>query len=124
MFDPDGANQPRGDNLRRLVNEVRREFFERGAHEVSDGYWLVNSARVVAIEVYDRLSIEAQIRVVVDLMQTNAQYVLSRDTADIFARSDTTQAHIADLICEVVYEELMKDPLVAMENESREALFR
>jgi hypothetical protein len=122
MFDPDGINQLRGGNVRRLVEEVRREFFARNAEEFSHGYQLVNSARVVAIEVYDRLSADAQVAIIADLMQADEQYVLQRNTGDIYARADTAQAHITDLVCELVYDQLMDDPLVVMENESREAL--
>ncbi len=122
MCDPDGANQLQGESLRRLVREVRREFFTRGAEEIGDGYRQVNSARVVTIEVYDRLSIDAQIAIAADLMRANEEVVLRRDAEEVFTRSDTARACIADLICEVVYQELMDDPLVMMENENREAL--
>jgi hypothetical protein len=122
MFDPDGANQLRGENLRRLIDEVRHEFFARSAQKIGDGYCQVNSARIVTIEVYVGLSVDAQIAIVTDIMRASDEIVFDRDAEDIFSRSDTPQAHITDLICEVVYQELMDDPQVIMEDESREAL--
>jgi hypothetical protein len=115
VFDPDGANQLPGESIRRLVNEVRREFFSRGEGRSSD------SIQVVAIEVYDGLSVDAQATVATDLLQ-DCDVVLDRNAEEIFAASDTPQAIIVDLICEVVCHELSGDPLVVMENENREAM--
>jgi hypothetical protein len=116
LFDPDGANQLPGENLRRLINEVRGEFFSRGARQSTD------SAQVVAIEVYDGLSVDAQVAVAADLLKSDYGTVLDRDVEDIFTASDTPQAIITDLICEIVCQELLCDPLVVMENEGREAM--
>jgi hypothetical protein len=122
MWDPDGANHSRGENLQRLVREVRQEFFARDARESGRGYQQINSTRVVTIEVYDRLSVDAQIAVAEDLMRASDEVLLHRSAEEVFSRSDTPQACIADLICELVYQELMDDPLVIMENEARESL--
>jgi hypothetical protein len=118
----DAGNQIQGDSLRRLVGEVYREFFDRATRSISGGCLQVNSIRVAAVETYSRLSIDAQVAVVADLMRSTDEIVLERSAIDIFDRSDTPHAHITDLICEVVCQELMNDPVVAMENESREAL--
>jgi hypothetical protein len=120
MSDPDSANLLRADNLQRLVDEVRREFFDRRAREVGTNYEQVNSVRLVTIEVYDRLAAEAQAAIASDIVCSQDEIALVRDPADIFRRSDTPQAHIADLICEIVYQQLLNEPAVAMENEYRE----
>jgi len=122
-LDPDGANQLQGESLQRLVDEVRSEFFARNALDVGPGYEQVNSARVVAIEVYDRLSVDAQVAIAAELVRANEEVLLEREALEIFTTSDSPRSHIADLICEVVYQELMDDPLVLMENETREALW-
>jgi hypothetical protein len=123
MVDPDNASQLHGASLRRFIDEVRREFFARRAREVGDGYQQINSARVVTIEVYDDLSVDAQAAIAADVVRAKDEIVLIRNPEEVFTRSDTPQAYIADLICEVVYQELMDDPSVVMEDESREALF-
>ncbi len=122
MFDPDSANHLKGSNVRCLLEEIRIEFFARGAHEVGDGYRQINSARLVTIDVYDRLSIHAQVAILADLVRDNEQLVPEREAAEIFATADTVRAYVGDLVCEVVHAELMRDPLVAMEDESRETL--
>jgi hypothetical protein len=122
MFDPDNASQLQGASLRRFIDEVRCEFFGRLAREVGHAYQQINSARVVTIEVYDALSVDAQAAIAADVVRAKDEIVVVRNAEDVFARSDTPQAYIADLICEVVYQELMDDPSVAMEDESREAL--
>jgi hypothetical protein len=119
MFDP-SSSSIEGAHLRRLVDEVRRDFFSRDAMDVGDGYQQVNSARVVTSEVLGQLSIDAQTAIAADLMRAVNETVLQRDADEIFTRADTAQAHITDLICEVVYQELMTDPIVARENKSRE----
>jgi hypothetical protein len=116
MFDPDGPNRLPGENLRHLVDEVRREFFSRGAQQYRD------STRVVAIEVFDGLSVDAQVAIAADLVRADFGMVLDRDVEDIFKASDTPQAIVVDLVCEIVCQELFNDPIVVMENEHREAL--
>jgi hypothetical protein len=123
MFNPDGANQLQGENLRRLVDEVRREFFARGTQGIRDRPRRISSARVVTIEVYDGLSIDAQAAITADALLANDEIILHGDGGDVFACSDTARAFVADLICEIVCQELMNDPLVVMENDSREAMF-
>lgn len=119
MFDPDGANILHGESLRYLVEEVRTEFFAR-AYQGSGGDPEASSARGVTIDVYDRLSIDAQVAITADLVRANEQLVLDGDPTEIFATADTARAYIGDLICEIVHRELMRDPLVAMENENRQ----
>jgi hypothetical protein len=123
MFNPDGANQLQGENLRRLVNEVRREFFARSAQGIRDRPRRINSARIVATEVYDGLSINAQAAITADVLLANEQIVLERDGVDIVSCADTARSFVADVVCEIVYQELMNDPVVVMEDESREAMF-
>jgi hypothetical protein len=115
VFDPDGANQLRGEHVRRLVNEVRREFFARVPSCPE------SSTRVVAIEVLDELSVEAQVAVAGDILREDGSIALKREAEEIFAVSDTPQAVLVDLICEVVCQELLSDPVVLIENEMREA---
>jgi hypothetical protein len=118
----DGTNQMKGENLTRLVDEVYREFFDRRARAIGEGCLHVNSVRVATVEIYSRLSIDAQVAVMVDLMRTTDEVLFDRSSAEIFDCSDTLHTHITDLVCEVVCQELMNDPAVAMENESRETL--
>lgn len=123
MFNPDDANQLQGENLRCLIEEVRREFFARSAQGVEDKPRRDSSARVVSIEVYDGLSINAQVAITADVLLANEEIVLERDGDDIVSCADTARSFIADVVCEIVFQELMNDPLVAMENDSREAMF-
>ena len=119
------ADRPRvieGGDLRLLIKEVRREFFARAACETFGDTQQINSVRVVAIEVFDGLSVEAQLAVVADLVRVDQEPILHRSTEDIFAASDSPLAFIADLVCEVVWQVLMDDPVVPMENEEREPL--
>lgn len=123
MFNPDRANHLQGKNLRRLIEEVRKEFFARSAGEIDDdGDGQVNFLRVVIIEVYADLSTDARIAVLADVMRATEEIVFDRGAKDIYSRSDTLQAHITDFICEIVYQELMNDPAVMIESENREAL--
>jgi hypothetical protein len=123
MFDPDNASLLHGASLRSFIDEVRCEFFARRAREVGHGYQQVNSTRVVTIEVYDDLSVDAQAAIAADVVRAKDEIVLIRNAEEVFTSSDTPQAYIADLICEVVYQELMDDPSVVIEDESRKALF-
>jgi hypothetical protein len=118
----DVADRMQGENLQRLVKEVHREFAEKRTRRVGDGCVQVVSVRVAAVEAYSRLPTDVQVAVMVDVMRNAHDRVLSRRAADIFSRADTLDAYFTDLICEVVSQELMNDPIVMMENESREVL--
>ncbi len=123
MFDPDAVHEFQGESLRRLVEEVRRVFFSRSAaRTISESCRHINSISVVANEVYEGLSIDAQVAIAVDVMRASEDIVLERDSEDIVSSSDTARSFVADLICEIVYQELMNDPLVVAEEESRQAL--
>lgn len=115
MFDPDSANQLPGEHVRRLVDEVRREFFAR-VPSCPDSF-----TRVVTIEVLDDLSVDAQVAVAGDILREEGSLALKREAEEIFATADTPQAVLVDLICEVVCQELLNDPVVLIENEMREA---
>jgi hypothetical protein len=121
-MNPDGPNQLQGEHLRRLVQEARNEFFLRSPRKVGGGYEQINSARIVIVEVYSRLSIDAQVAIVSDVMRASEELVLDRNPDAIFATSDTPQAFITDLLCELIYQQLMDEPLVAFEEAAREAL--
>lgn len=124
MFEPDGANRLRGENLWHLIEEVRYQFFSQSPETNRTRYRQASSARIVTIEVYAGLSFESRVAIVADLMRASEEMVLSRDARDVFAHSDTPQAYITDLVCEVVYQELMRDPEVIMEDESRAAMLK
>lgn len=51
----------------------RRGFVARSACEIGDGYELVNSIRLVTIEIYDRLSAEAQLAIATDLLTASEE---------------------------------------------------
>jgi uncharacterized membrane protein len=123
VFDPDGVNQVQGENLRRLIEEVRRVFFMRSAsRQIGETCSHINSISVVAIEVYEALSTDARLAIVADVMRAAEDVVLERDSEEIVSCSDTARSFIADLLCEIVYQDLMNDPLVMAEEESRQAL--
>jgi hypothetical protein len=123
MFDPDGVQLLQGESLRRLVAEVRHVFFSRSAaRTIGESCRHINSISVVANEVYEGLSIDAQVAIAADVMRATDDIVLERDSQDIVSCSDSARSFVADLICEIVYQQLMNDPLVVAEEESRQAL--
>lgn len=122
MYDPDGVVAPEGRHLCRLIDEVRREFFGRRPIIVFDGGMRqVNSVRVVTLDVFDSLSLDARLAVVRDLLSRNELFVIERAGECVFQASDTPSSHITDLVCEVVWQTLRDEPLVRIEDEEREA---
>jgi hypothetical protein len=121
-MNPDGPNHLQGEHLLRLVQQVRNEFFLRAPRDVGNGYEQINSARVVTVEVYGRLSVDAQVAILADVMRSNEELTFDRNPEAIFATSDTPQTFITDLLCELVYQQLMDEPRVAFEEAAREAL--
>jgi hypothetical protein len=123
MCDPDGLHAPEGTDLERLIAEVRRRFLACPAYEEFDeGLRQVNSLRVVALEVYDDLSVDAQLAVIADLISRNRELKLHRLPAEVFIASDSPMAYITDVVCEVIWQSLIDDPSIRMEDEAREAI--
>jgi len=121
MLDPDKATRAEGDHLDRLIQEVKREFFARSAStSFEGGFREANTLRVVAVEVLEGLALEAQIATLSDLFLRNECLVLRRDAADIFVTADSPAGVLTDLVCEVVWQLLIEDPLIQMEDEARE----
>lgn len=123
MVDRDHAASIEGDHLRRLVNEVVAEFRAREACDHFErGFKQVNSVRVVTSEVFEDLSLDAQLGVLGDLLQHTDRIVFERSKDEIFEASDTPSAFITDVACEVVWQLVNEDPVVRMEDEAREEL--
>jgi hypothetical protein len=112
-----------GENLRRLTDAVRAEYWRRGPYEVYAGGLLQpNTVRVVACQVLDALPAAAQLAIVEDLYTLDSIELVRGDPGEVFAASDSVRSHIFDLACEVVWQTLVADIGVRVEDEIREAL--
>lgn len=112
-----------GLSLQRLVDAVRSEFLNRpGYHQDAEGWKQVNSVRLVAVGVVDELSVEERLDVVGDLLRLNDDRILIRSHEAIFQASDAPETFITDLICEIVWQALMHDVEIRIEDEIRHAL--
>jgi len=107
-----------GSALVDLILGVRDAFLAGGSPEPQDGEPM-NCVRLVAIDMFDGMSITQQIAVLRDLLDGNAGLVLDRDETDVFAYSDTPAAYMTDLVCEVVRQVLARDPVIRREDERR-----
>jgi hypothetical protein len=112
-----------GENLRRLSDAVRVEYWSRGPYEAyAGGLRQPNTVRVVACQLLEALPPPAQLAIVEDLYTLDSIELLRGDPGKIFAASDSVRSHIFDLACEVVWQTLVADIDVRVEDEIREAL--
>jgi hypothetical protein len=110
-----------GTSLVGLIVEVRDEFWARMPYELDDCR-TINSIRVVAVDVFDDKSIDDRLAVLRDLIEGNAELFLRRKPQEVFAQSDSPEAYVTDLVCEVVRQVLLRDPAALAEDQRRVAL--
>jgi hypothetical protein len=114
-----GCTYVEGVDLADLILEVRSEFFARLPYELDDTR-RPNSVRLVAIDVFEERSIDEQLAVVRDLIDANPAFTVARpEDRDIFAYADTAADYLTDLVCEVVWQVLGRDPSIREEDVRR-----
>lgn len=111
-----------GQSLLALIDAVRRTFLARDPYEQRpSGRRLANSVRLVTVETFDGLSRREQVAVVEDLLFGDQEVEFLRDPQAIFHASDSPASHAVDLVCEVVWQALMREPEIRIEDEIRAA---
>jgi hypothetical protein len=112
-----------GENLRRLTDAVRAEYWRRGPYEsYAGGLLQPNTVRVVVCQLLEALGAAAQLAIVEDLYTLDSIELLRDDPREVFAAADSVASHIFDLVCEVVWQTLVADVEIRVEDEIREAL--
>lgn len=106
-----------GDSLVSLILEVRSEFEGRRPYEPD--MLRPNSVRCVALDVLESKSTDEQLQVLRDLLDLNLNLMVTRDSADIFMHADTPAAYLMDLVSEVIWQVLVRDPTIQAEDERR-----
>ena len=111
-----------GDALVDFILHVRGAFLE--PHADLDDDDRPNSVHLVAIEAFEARSTDAQLAIVRDLLDANPGLVVERNRPDMFRYADTPAAYLTDLVCEVTYQVLARDPSIDAEHHRRLALVR
>lgn len=110
-------------NLLRFVEAVRTEYWLRQPYDdYSGGLRQTNTVRVVACQILERLPREEQLAVIRDLYELDSVELLRDDPREVFVTSDSIGNHIFDLACEVVWQMLICDIEIRVEDEIRMAL--
>lgn len=107
-----------GDALAEFIFAVRDGFVTSEACARDDAHQ-ANSMRLVALDVFEGKSLDERLRVVRDLLASNLELVITRDSREIFAHADTPAAFISDLACEVACQVLARDPAMRAEDGRR-----
>jgi hypothetical protein len=108
-----------GANLVGLILEVHDEFLARLAYDPDDAR-RPNSLRLVAIDVFEGKPLDDQLLVIRDLMAADASLSIMRDEKDdAFTYSHTAGDYMTDLVCQVVYQVLSRNPRIRSEDERR-----
>jgi len=115
-------SQTTRESLSRFREAVEAEYWRRPPFDdYPGGLRQVNTVRIVACQVLERLAYEEQVAVVQDLYALNS-LELRHDPFEVFAASDTVGSHLFDLACEVVWQMLVADISIRVEDEIRLAL--
>jgi hypothetical protein len=123
MLDLEAYTEVDGSRLVGFIAAVRAEYLARKPYEeLREDFRQVNSVRVVTLELFERLATAEQLGVIEDLLCHNGEVILVRSHAEIFRTADSPGTYIADVVCEVVWQALMREPAIRVEDEIREAL--
>lgn len=107
-----------GSALVGLVLEIRDEFLSRSPYDL-DAWRRPNSVHSVAIDIYDDKSIDERLAILRDLIEGNAELLLTRAPQDVFAHADAPHTYVTDLVCEVARQILLRDQSILDEDERR-----
>jgi hypothetical protein len=109
--------------LKRLIQAAREEYVSRRAYEETPrGYRTPNSLRIIIINRFEAMSATERLSVLDDLLHRNHEVILVRHQTEVFRDRDAPSSLIADLVCEIVWQALVCDPELRVEDEIREAL--
>jgi hypothetical protein len=112
-----------GESLLRFSHAVRAEYLRRPPYDdYPGGLRQVNTVRIVACQVLERLPYEEQLTIVQDLYTLDSVELLRDDPHEVFAASDSIGSHLFDLACEVVWQMLVESVDIRIEDEIRIAL--
>jgi hypothetical protein len=107
-----------GEHLAQFILAVREEFVKRDPCEPKDSF-RPNALRIVAIDLFEGRSTDEQLRLLRDLLTSNPELVIERNSREVFAHSDTPSAYITDCVCEVAHQVLARDPTIRAEEDRR-----
>jgi hypothetical protein len=110
-----------GAALTGLILEIREEFVARVPYDLDDAR-RPNSVHAVAIDVYDAKTTDERLAILRDLIDGNANLLMTREPQDVFIHADVPGAYLTDLVCEVARQILLRDPSVRDENDRRVTL--
>jgi len=112
-----------GTALEKLIRAARDDYVSCGAYEETpEGCRTPNNLRIIVIERFEAMSALERLSVVDDLLHRNHEVIVIRHQAEVFRDRDTPSTFITDLVCEVVWQALVCDPGLRIEDEIREAL--
>ncbi len=112
-----------GAHLTRLILDVRDDFHARPECDDALGR-RPNTVRAVALDRYTSRSVNGKLAILRDLIECNADLLLTQEAQDVFAHSDGPATYLADLVREVVAEVLLRDPGIYAEDTQRAAAAR
>jgi len=115
---PDSHTYVDGDALVTFILEVRRAFLAERPPVEADEHG-PNSIHLVAIDAFEARCTDDQLAIIKDLLAANSALIVSRRDEDMFQFSDTPAAYLTDLVCEVAYQILARDPSIAAEHHRR-----
>jgi hypothetical protein len=119
---PSGYCYVEGDALGSFILQVRKEFVDCRLYLDHDT-GQPGSIRLVAIDAFERKTIDERLLILHDLLAANRGLIVNREEyRDIFEHSDTPIAYLTDLVCEVAHQVLVRDPNIRSEDEERMAL--
>jgi hypothetical protein len=107
-----------GADLVGLILEVRDEFLARLPYELDEAR-RPNSIRLVAIDVFTGKSTDEQLAVMRDLLDANAGLTVRNSGREVFPYAESPADYMKDLVCQVVYQILTRDPAFQSEDDRR-----
>jgi hypothetical protein len=107
-----------GDHLAQFILDTREEFIGREACDLEEAR-RPNTLLLVAIDLFESLGPAGQLRILRDLLTSNPELVIERDSREMFEHADTPSAYITDCVCEVARQVLARDLTIRAEDERR-----
>ena len=107
-----------GDALVDFILDVRTTFLAPDAN-LRDADDRPSSVHLIAIEAFEARSTDGQLAIVRDLLDANPGLIVERHGPDMFRHADTPAAYLTDLVCEVTYQVLARDPSIDEEHHRR-----
>jgi hypothetical protein len=111
------------ESLSRFGKSVEAEYRRRPPYDdYPGGLRQVNTIRIVACQVLESLPYDEQLAIIQDLYTLDSVELQRDNPHEIFAASDSIGSYLFDLACEVVWQMLVTNLEIRVEDEIRLAL--